>query len=98
MVRNEDIGEQNITAPLVLAVEVLSPSTRRKDQLLKRSKYQDAGVASYWIVDPTEPSILALDLVDGTYTTTEASGTDRATIDTSFSVDVIPADLVAPAP
>ncbi len=51
--------------PLTLAVEVLSPSTRRQDLLLKRSKYEEAGVARCWIVDPDEPSILALDLIAG---------------------------------
>ncbi len=37
MVRRVDVGELNIVAPLRLAVEVLSPSTRSKDLLLKRS-------------------------------------------------------------
>lgn len=32
-------------------VEILSPSTRSKDLLLKLSKYQKAGVQEYWIVD-----------------------------------------------
>jgi Uma2 family endonuclease len=49
VVRDEDIELANIRKPLVLAVEVLSPSTRRKDLVLKRSKYQDAGVSSYWV-------------------------------------------------
>jgi Uma2 family endonuclease len=40
---------------MILAVEILSPSTRRKDPFLKRSKYQDAGVPSYWIIDPAAP-------------------------------------------
>lgn len=53
-------------APL-LAIEVLSPSTRRVDQLLKRDRLQQAGCASYWLVDPDEPSLLALELRDGTY-------------------------------
>ena len=35
-----------------LAVELLSPSTRRKDMLLKLAKYENAGVREYWIVDP----------------------------------------------
>ena len=34
-----------------LVVEILSPSTRMKDQLLKLHKYQNAGVREYWIVD-----------------------------------------------
>ena len=35
-----------------LVVEILSPSTRSKDQLLKLIKYERAGVREYWIVDP----------------------------------------------
>ena len=36
---------------LVLAIEVLSPSTARYDRGLKRRRYQRGGVAEYWIVD-----------------------------------------------
>ena len=35
-----------------LVIEILSPSTRSKDQLLKLIKYEHAGVREYWIVDP----------------------------------------------
>ena len=35
-----------------LLVEILSPSTRMKDMILKLHKYQRAGVREYWIVDP----------------------------------------------
>lgn len=35
-----------------LVIEVLSPSSRTKDQLLKLYKYSNAGVREYWIVDP----------------------------------------------
>lgn len=37
---------------LLLAVEVLSPSTARVDRLKKRRIYQEQGVPEYWIVDP----------------------------------------------
>jgi len=36
---------------LLLAVEVLSPSTARVDRTLKRQLYMARGVAEYWIVD-----------------------------------------------
>ena len=36
----------------ILIVEILSGSTRRRDQVQKRSLYMDAGVADYWMVDP----------------------------------------------
>ena len=36
---------------LLLAVEVLSPSTARADRIRKRSYYQRAGIPEYWIVD-----------------------------------------------
>lgn len=35
----------------LLIVEVLSPSTRRRDREQKRSFYVDVGIADYWIVD-----------------------------------------------
>lgn len=36
---------------LLLAVEVLSPSSARADRFTKRRWYQDAGLPLYWIVD-----------------------------------------------
>lgn len=36
---------------LLLAVEVLSPSSQRQDRVLKRDFYLANGVAEYWIVD-----------------------------------------------
>lgn len=36
---------------LVLAVEIISPSSVRTDRITKRDFYLDAGVAEYWIVD-----------------------------------------------
>ena len=37
---------------LLLAIEVLSPSTTRYDRFTKRRLYQEVGVATYWVVDP----------------------------------------------
>lgn len=57
VVRRDDPGEAAVTTPLALAVEVLSPSSRSIDTVLKRALYEQAGVAQYWVVDPQEPSI-----------------------------------------
>ncbi len=37
---------------LLLAIEVLSPSTARYDRFTKRRLYQEVGIPLYWIVDP----------------------------------------------
>lgn len=39
-------------------VEVLSPSTRRKDMFLKLAKYEHAGVREYWMVDMENEKII----------------------------------------
>lgn len=54
---NFDCTERGtIVAPL-LVVEVLSRSTRRRDLTQKWSICAEAGVPSYWLVDPGEPSL-----------------------------------------
>jgi Uma2 family endonuclease len=37
---------------LLLAVEIISPSSVRTDRIVKRDFYLDAGVPEYWILDP----------------------------------------------
>jgi Uma2 family endonuclease len=41
----------------ILIVEVLSPSTRRRDHMQKRDLYLDPGVEEYWIIDPEHRAI-----------------------------------------
>ena len=50
----DDRGLKAVTTPLALAVEVLSPSSRSIDLVLKRELYEQAGVQSYWVVDPDD--------------------------------------------
>ncbi|MBR6460961.1 MAG: Uma2 family endonuclease, partial [Verrucomicrobia bacterium] len=42
-------------------MEVLSPSTRSKDQLLKLNKYYNAGCLEYWIVDSENERVIVYD-------------------------------------
>jgi Uma2 family endonuclease len=43
-----------------LIVEVVSPDKPERDLVLKRREYAAAGVAEYWIVNPTNETILVL--------------------------------------
>ena len=42
-------------AEVQLAVEVVSPGSRRLDTIVKRDEYADAGIPHYWVVDLGEP-------------------------------------------
>ena len=45
-----------------LVIEILSPSTKRKDLTLKLKKYADSGVSEYWMVDPGRKKVIVCDL------------------------------------
>lgn len=89
------MGGAAITAPLLLAVEVLSPSSRSVDLLLKRGLYEESGVAAYWVVDPLVPSIRAWVLVEG-HDVDEgyAEGGQALRVERPFPVTVTPRDLL----
>ena len=57
-----DIGARAFDGAPDLTLEILSPSTRSKDMLLKLHKYSCAGVREYWIVDPDRQTVLVYDL------------------------------------
>ena len=59
LARKRDITESGLPGVPVLAVEVLSPSTRLMDINLKRARYEEAGIPHYWVVDPDEPALIA---------------------------------------
>jgi Uma2 family endonuclease len=42
----------NVQGPPELVVEIGSPSTRKRDETIKRRLYERAGVSEYWVVDP----------------------------------------------
>ena len=45
-------GDWSRVRTLLLAIEVLSPSTARADRFTKRRLFQEVGVPLSWIVDP----------------------------------------------
>ena len=48
-------------------VEVLSPSTRRRDVTIKKEIYERYGVKEYWIINPKDESIETYILRDGKF-------------------------------
>ena len=48
-----------------MVIEILSPSTRRHDRLVKLGLYQRAGVREYWIVNPDEQTVQVFTQDDG---------------------------------
>ena len=54
---NGRITEANIQGAPDLVVEILSPSTKGRDRVLKLRLYEKFGVREYWIVDPVGESI-----------------------------------------
>lgn len=57
-----------------LVIEILSPSTRRHDRLVKLGLYQRAGVREYWIVDPENKSVQVFTLDGGAFRIIEDYG------------------------
>jgi Uma2 family endonuclease len=50
---------------VLIVVEIVSPGSRRTDNVVKRAEYADAGIPHYWIVDIQDPvSLLACHLTD----------------------------------
>ena len=47
-----------------LAVEILSPGTRKTDEVTKRKRYEHFGVLEYWVVDPDLDAITVYRRVD----------------------------------
>jgi Uma2 family endonuclease len=93
--RTGDFTAKDLPVPPLLAIEILSPSTRRRDLVLKRARLESAGCPSYWVVDPEVPSVMAWNLMDGVYVEVAKVVDDEAFHATlPFEVTVVPAELV----
>ena len=50
-----------------LIVEVISPSSVKRDRIEKKVLYECMGVTHYWLIDPKNKNIEIYNLVDGVY-------------------------------
>jgi Uma2 family endonuclease len=98
--RRADLTDKNLPAPPVLAVEVLSPSTRIIDSHVKRERFERAGTPAFWVVDPVarpdEARLIAWELGDdGRYRqVADVVGEAEYTAKVPYPVTVRTADLV----
>jgi len=61
------VKDARVDGPPMLVVEVMSPSSTRKDRLQKRRIYQEARVEHYWLVNPQEKTLECFAWRDGVY-------------------------------
>jgi Uma2 family endonuclease len=74
-----------------LVVEIISPSSRRRDRMVKAELYARAGVPEYWIVDPAERSIEVLSLGEHGYelfSSAAGAGAAASKVLRGFAVEV----------
>lgn len=93
--RRADLTVRNLPAAPLLAIEVTSPSTRLIDLNLKKARYEQAGCASYWVVDPDGVSLTVWELHDGRYDeVARVVGPEVFEARQPYPVRVCPADLL----
>jgi Uma2 family endonuclease len=87
--------ERGLFGPPLLAVEILSPSTRHYDRGMKFLRYAAAGIPSYWILDPVDVRLTVWELVDGEYVEVASVDADEHwTATAPFEVTICPVELV----
>lgn len=99
VVRSSAVGERRIEGSPLLAVEVLSPSTRTFDLGAKLLRYERAGTPSYWVIDPHEPSLRAWELRESRYVqVAHVVGEDPADLALPWPVQIVPSTLMLDLP
>lgn len=87
--------ERDLPVAPLLAVEVLSSSSRSIDLNLKKDRLERAGCANYWVIDPDEPSIVAWQLAGGVYRqVASAAGAQQFAIRDPFLVQFTPMSIL----
>jgi len=97
--RNADLTLKDLPAAPLLAVEVISPSSRLIDASLKKAAYARLGVPSFWLIDPDpenpQLTVFEIDSAGDYRQAGQATGEQAYQARRPFAVRVVPADLVA---
>lgn len=93
--RTADLTEELLPTAPVLVVEILEQYTAVHDLNSKKAAYERMGVASYWVVDPLQPSLVVFEHQDGRLKqVAEATGEDGFAAERPFGLRVVPATLL----
>jgi len=65
--RSTVLTDKHVRGAPDLVVEILSPGTRRIDEIKKRDLYESFGVDEYWVVDPERDTIRIDRRVEGAF-------------------------------
>ncbi|TDC14385.1 Uma2 family endonuclease [Kribbella albertanoniae] len=90
----QDVGPQGVQRPLLLAVEVASPSTRHQDVMRKRLLYEAHGVQSYWIFEPEDAVLVVLELKNGQFVDRVFKDDEVFEAELPYPVQIVPAELL----
>jgi len=88
----EQLQGSHVRGAPELVVEIISPSTARKDEGIKRDRYERAGVAEYWVVYPEARVVHRYRLEGGRYGVPDVVGVEDGSLTSSrfpeLSVDL----------
>jgi Uma2 family endonuclease len=65
--RSNVLTEKHVRGAPDLAVEIVSPGTRRRDEDQKRKIYERFGVSEYWVIDPELDTVEVHRQLDGAF-------------------------------
>lgn len=82
------IGDTTINGAPDLIIEVLSPSTRTRDETLKAALYARSGVREYWLADPVAETLMIHALEDGRWVATGPEERPESRVLSGLSIDV----------
>lgn len=89
----EILTEPNIQGAPALVIEILSPSTRKRDQGIKRQLFDRGGVREYWVVDPRANEVTVYQrAVDGRFPRVAQLGGDE---DAALTTPLLPGFTMA---
>lgn len=90
--REHIITDDSVFGAPNLIVEIISPSSIRRDRKDKMNLYKRFGVAEYWIIDPNNKAVEIYHLTDGIYDLTAfavESGSLESSAIPGFSLDIV---------